>query len=282
MTDIKRALQLGMSQLQPYSESARIDTEILLSHVINKPRSFLYAHPEMLLEKAQFILFERYIARRSLGMPVAYITGTREFWSLPLMVNEDTLIPRPETERLVDITLTLLNAHPRANILDLGTGSGAIALALAKEQALWDIIACDCNPNALLVAEENAQHLSLSNIRFYHSDWFDGVPKDLQFDAIVSNPPYIAANDPHLQTGDLRFEPSMALVSGPHGLTAAAHIIANSMKRLKPGGFLLIEHGFDQKDALLSLLEMHGYIEITAWQDFQGNDRVCGGRKIII
>ena len=282
MTDIKRALHLGVSQLEPYSESARLDTEILLSHAINKPRSYLYAHPETPLDTEQLVLFERYVARRSLGMPIAYITGTREFWSLPLIVNEETLIPRPETERLVDITLMLLNNNPYARVLDLGTGSGAIALALAKEQPSWQILACDYNPNALTVAEKNAHNLKLSNIRFLQSDWFDNIPLDQPFDAIVSNPPYIAANDPHLHSGDVRFEPVLALVSGPQGLTAAEHIIQESLKHLKPGGFLLMEHGFDQKDSLLTMLTDRGYVDVTAWKDFQGNDRVCAGRKIII
>lgn len=279
MIDIKRALSLAVSQLETYIDTARIDAEILLAHTLAKTRTYLYAHPEALLTKQQLLIFQQHVARRSLGTPVAHITGTREFWSLPLKVNNETLIPRPETELLVELMLSRLGHQANARILDLGTGSGAIALALAKERNDWQISACDCSEGALKTAEENALMLGLHNIHFYHSDWFEQIKTPATFHAIVSNPPYIAANDPHLNTGDLRFEPIMALVSGREGLTALEHIIKHSLARLEPDGLLLIEHGYDQKRAVTSMLDDYGYKLVQCWKDFQGHDRVSGGIK---
>jgi release factor glutamine methyltransferase len=279
MIDIKRALSLAISQLDAYIDTSRIDAEILLAHTLSKPRTFLYSHPETLLTKEQLIIFQKNVARRSLGTPVAYITGTREFWSLPIKVTRDTLIPRPETELLIELMLARLEQVNEARILDLGTGSGAIALALAKERRDWHISACDCSEGALKTAEENARNLGLSNICFYHSDWFSKIITPRTFHAIVSNPPYIAANDPHLNSGDLRFEPSLALISGPDGLCALEHIIKHSLARLEPDGLLLIEHGYDQKIAVTTMLNDYGYKRVQCWKDFQGHDRVSGGVK---
>lgn len=278
---IKDALLQGINQLEAHSSSARLDAEVLLAHVLMKDRSFLYAHPDELLTQAQWQTFQRLISQREEGVPIAYLTGTREFWSLSLKVSEDTLIPRPETELLVELTLKLLANETNAQILDLGTGSGAIALACASERPHWQITACDCSPGALQTAEENAARLNLSNVYFYHSDWFEKIAEQPQFDAIVANPPYIAADDPHLIKGDIRYEPQLALVSGEDGLVALKHIIKHSLARLKPGGLLLLEHGFDQKSAVTSMLKDYGYIEIQCWQDWQGNDRVSGGKRII-
>ncbi|CEK09900.1 HemK protein [Legionella hackeliae] len=279
--EIKQALEQASIQLAQCSSSARLDAEILLAHVLIRNRSYLYAYPEATLTQVQWQSFQRLIARRLEGVPIAYLTGTREFWSLPLKVCEDTLIPRPETELLVELTLTLLADNKQAQILDLGTGSGAIALACASEKPQWKITACDCSPGALQTAEENAARLALSNVYFYHSDWFENITPHQLFDAIVANPPYIATNDPHLVEGDVRFEPQLALVSGEDGLYALKHIIKHSIARLKPGGLLLLEHGFDQKSAVTSMLNEYGYTEIQCWQDWQGNDRVTGGKRII-
>jgi len=281
MIDVKRALSIANIQLEVYIDTARIDAEILLAHTLSKTRTWLYAHPEELLSKEQLLIFQQNVARRSLGTPVAHITGTREFWSLPLKVNNETLIPRPETELLVELMLSRLSHETNARVLDLGTGSGAIALALAKERNDWQISACDCSEGALKTAEENAQTLGLNNIRFYHSDWFEQIKTPETFHAIVSNPPYIAANDPHLRQGDLRFEPLTALVSGIDGLSALEHIIKHSLARLEPDGLLLIEHGYDQKAAVTSMLDEYGYKLVQCWKDFQGHDRVSGGIKRI-
>lgn len=281
MIEVQRALNLAIHQLEQYNnESARVDSELLLAHALTKTRTYLYAHPETLLTKSQLHVFQQLVARRSLGTPVAYLIGTREFWSLPLKVNEETLIPRPETELLVELTLTLMRHQPHARILDLGTGSGAIALALAKERNDWRIWACDCSEGALQTAKENAAHLGLLNICFWYSDWFSEIDIEQTFHAIVSNPPYIAANDPHLNEGDLRFEPSLALISGTTGLSAIEHIIKHSIARLEPKGLLLLEHGFDQKLAVASMLNDYGYEEIQCWQDLNGIDRVSGGKRI--
>lgn len=281
MTELKRALELAVKQLTSYSESARVDAEVLLAHIINQPRTYLYTYPEACLTEEQFFRFQKLIARRSLGTPVAYLTGTREFWSLPLKVNEKTLIPRPETELIVELTLSLLLHQWHAHILDLGTGSGAIALALGKERKDWQIMACDCSKDALKTAQENAQHTGISNVQFFQSDWFSKIELPQRFHAIVSNPPYIAANDPHLHQGDVRFEPALALISDNNGYSALQHIIEHSLARLEPNGLLLIEHGYDQKKSVMSLLRDHGYVDVQCWQDWQGNDRVSGGRRKI-
>jgi release factor glutamine methyltransferase len=280
MIELKRALNLAISQLEPYTSTARTDAEVLLAHVLEKSRTYLYSHPEAGLSKQQLLLFQRLVARRSLGVPVAYIIGTREFWSLPLRVNEETLIPRPETELLVELTLKLMSHQPNARILDLGTGSGAIAIALAKERCDWQILACDFSEGALQTAQENAKHLGLTNIDFFKSDWFSEVNTSHQFHAIVSNPPYIAANDPHLVEGDLRFEPSMALIGGTDGLSALEVIIKQSIARLEPEGLLLIEHGFDQKLSVTSMLNDYGYEKVQCWQDLNRINRVSGGYRI--
>ncbi|MBJ16050.1 MAG: protein-(glutamine-N5) methyltransferase, release factor-specific [Legionellaceae bacterium] len=280
MTDIKRALSLATNQLQPFSDTARLDAEILLAHALEKPRIYLYAHSEILLTSEQLAYFQTMVAQRSLGKPVAYIIGTREFWSLPLKVCEETLIPRPETELLVEMTLELLETHKHACVLDLGTGSGAIALALAKEHPNWQIIACDCSLSALKTAQTNAHRLNLTNLTFHHSDWFTNIASSLSFDAIVSNPPYIAANDPHLTMGDVRFEPLLALVSGHSGFSALEHIIQSSYERLKPQGILLLEHGYEQKEAVLKCLADNHYQQLQSWQDLQGHYRVSGGRRM--
>ncbi|MFC3909170.1 peptide chain release factor N(5)-glutamine methyltransferase [Legionella dresdenensis] len=279
MIEIKSALEHAARQLEPYSDTARIDAEILLAHILLKTRTWLYTYPEYQLTTQQIQTFESLVARRSLGTPIAYLTGTREFWSLPLRVNQETLIPRPETELLVELTLSMVSPDAGARILDLGTGSGAIALALAKERPEWDITACDLSESALQTAQDNARLLGINNIRFCRSNWFSNLEISAPFDAIVSNPPYIAANDPHLTIGDVRFEPTHALISGNDGLSDIRHIIEHSLASLVKGGLLLIEHGYQQKLSVTSMLKEYGYVDIASWKDWQNNDRVSGGRS---
>jgi release factor glutamine methyltransferase len=280
MINIKTALSQAVRELKANSDSAHLDAEILLAHILKKSRSYLYAHPDLILTEAQQHSFQHFISQRLNGVPIAYLTKIREFWSLPLKISEDTLIPRPETELLIELVLRLLTDRPQAQILDLGTGCGAIALACASERPNWQISASDCSSGALQIAKENAALLKLSNINFYQSDWFEKIASNQQFDAIIANPPYIAENDPHLLVGDLRFEPNLALVSGKDGLTAIKHIIQHSLARLKPGGLLLLEHGFEQKSVVGSMLNNYGYSQVQSWQDWQGNDRVSGGRLL--
>ncbi|KTC84300.1 peptide chain release factor N(5)-glutamine methyltransferase [Legionella cincinnatiensis] len=252
------------------------EAEILLGHVLNKTRAYLFAHPEVLLTPQQLATFEHLMAQRAQGMPIAYLTGQREFWSLNLKVNEHTLIPRHETELLVALALEFIPNLPDTYILELGTGSGAIALALAKERPNWQIVACDISQEALKVAKENAQNHKIKNINFFQSDWFNGIPQ-YQYHAIVANPPYIAEDDLHVQQGDLRFEPRNALVSSQEGLADLQCIIEHGYEYLLPQGMLLLEHGFDQKFKVQAILNKLGYRNIKCWQDIQGHDRVSGG-----
>ncbi len=276
MTDIKQAIQHALTLLDPTSLSAQIDAEVLLAYTLGTSRTFLYTHPEKKLEKTQKKTYQQLLEKRCEGVPIAYLTSHREFWSLPLRLCEDTLIPRPETELLVEIALTLLKETSPASLLDLGTGSGAVALALASERTDWNVLACDISQAAVEMARHNATHLGLPNVRVLCSDWFSSILEQ-PFDAIVSNPPYIAANDPHLKQGDVRFEPQQALISGVDGLDSLTHIIKHSYDHLLPGGLLLLEHGCLQKQAVTTLLNQRGYKEVCCWQDVQGHDRISGG-----
>lgn len=279
MTEIKQALAQAQIKLSSTPADSVLDAEILLSFVLATTRTYLYTHPEQKLTEAQLQAFNQLIEQREQGQPIAYLTGSREFWSLPLRVTSATLIPRHETELLVELTLDLLGHRRHLRLIDLGTGSGAIALALAKERPNWQIFACDKSQDALAVAQANAADLGLDSILFFNSDWFNNIPKSLLFDAIVANPPYIAEEDPHLKQGDLRFEPQSALVSKDQGLQAISQIIQQSLVRLEPDGLLLMEHGAMQKNAAQTMLRDYGYMMIQSWQDWQGNDRVSGGRR---
>jgi release factor glutamine methyltransferase len=275
MINIRQALARALQQLNPSSDSI-IEAELLLAYVLKKNRAYLFAHPEKCLSLEQHRQYEDLIRERSKGIPISYLTGTREFWSLPLKVNPHTLIPRHETERLVELTLELVPNKPNTRILDLGTGSGAIALALAKERPEWEITACDFSEEALNIAKINASELGIGNVEFYQSDWFSNLP-NVKYKAIVANPPYIAEQDPHLQEGDLRFEPLSALASSQEGLADLQYIIQQSVHHLLPDGLLLLEHGYDQKFSISAILNKLGYEKIQSWQDIQGHDRVSGG-----
>jgi len=276
MTNVKQALVYGSTSLTQTSPSSRIDAEILLAFMLKTTRTSLYTHPEWLVTPTQWQEYQKLIQQRIEGHPIAYLIGTKEFWSLPFQVSTDTLIPRPETELLIELTLALLGETSHAKILDLGTGTGAIALALAKERPTWEIQAIDMSQPALTIARKNAAALNLPQVRFSQSNWLSDINPQL-FNAIITNPPYIAENDPHLEEGDVRFEPRQALISGPKGLNAITEIIFSGINYLQPNGFLLIEHGFCQKEAIADLFKQAGYSKIKHWSDWQGNDRVSGG-----
>ena len=258
-------------------ESPRADAELLLAQAIGQLRSWLYAHSDATLTDEQTRSFRSLLERRRRGEPVAQILGVREFWSLELMVTQDTLIPRPETELLVELALQHVPAKTRSCLLDLGTGTGAIALALAHERPLAEVTAIDADARTLSVAQKNAARLGLGRVRFLLGNWFSAV-RDERYDLIVSNPPYIADDDPHLLQGDLRFEPRSALASGVDGLDAIREIAGQSPRHLQAGGWLLLEHGFDQGRAVRGLLMSAGLTASETHLDMEGRDRVTSGR----
>lgn len=264
------------------SDSPRADAEILLAHVLHKPRSYLLTWPENELSADEAAEFAALIARREAGEPVAYLVGSRGFYGLDLAVSKAVLIPRPETELLVEAALARLPAGACV-LADLGTGSGAIALALANElgHAHKDVqvVAVDVSPDALTQARVNAQTLGLT-VEFRLGSWCAGLAGDV-FDMIVSNPPYIRADDPHLNQGDVRFEPALALASGADGLDAIRAIIACAPAHLKTGGWLLFEHGYDQADDVASLMRAAGFAAVESLLDLQGHARVTLGRRSV-
>ena len=276
---IRECLQQASAQLASSSDSARLDAELLLSKILDKPRSYLFAWPEQPLSFEQQGQFQKLLAQRLQGMPIAYLLGSREFWGMELTVSPATLIPRPDTELLVELALDHLPQDQIQHVLDLGTGSGAIALAIAKERPLTRIIAVDQSLEALNIAQYNQQKLGLQTISFLKSNWFESIPQ-LQFDMIVSNPPYIADTDPHLLQGDVRFEPRSALSAGKDGLSDLKYIIVHAVNYLKPQAWLLLEHGYKQGLAVTELLKKTGYSEVACYQDYAGNDRVSLGRYL--
>lgn len=251
--------------------------EVLLAHVLGRPRGFLKAFPECALDAAQWQTFQDLIARRAGGEPVAYLTGTREFWSLQLCVTPDVLIPRPETERLVELALERIPQHAAWRIVDLGAGSGAIALAIASERPCCTIVATDASAAALHIASDNATRLNLSNVIFHEGRWYEAVNGE-RFDLIVSNPPYVAPGDPHLSQGDLRFEPPAALASADDGLHDLRIIVQGATTYMKAGGWLLVEHGYDQQRAVRELFDTAGFVDVTGYADLADVPRVVAGR----
>lgn len=257
-----------------------LDAEILLAHILHKPRSYLHAWPEHTLTDEQAKQFAEYVKRRSNREPVAYITGRQEFWSLELSVNSDTLIPRPETELLVETTLKLAgDSNPRMKVADLGTGSGAIALALAHERPTWQIYATDSSEHALQIARKNAQQLAINNISFQFGNWCSALCEE-DMDIIVSNPPYIAETEWERYASGLEFEPRQALVSGMDGLEAIRTIIQSASRYLKPSGYLLIEHGYRQGNAVRELFAAAGCSGIYSINDLAGRERVTSGHGL--
>ncbi|EAW30630.1 Modification methylase HemK [marine gamma proteobacterium HTCC2143] len=272
-------LLLHSKNLQSVSDSAMLDVELLLCFCLEKRRSFLRAWPEAEVSTEHERHFLTLLERRIVGEPIAYITGERGFWSLDLQVNASTLIPRPETELLVEKTLELMSDAASADILDLGTGSGAIALALASEKSGWCIVASDVQPNAVALAESNKAKYSLNNVTVLESNWFDAIGNQC-FDVIVSNPPYIDPQDNHLEEGDVSFEPRSALVAENHGLADLEHIADCAGAYLKDRGWLLLEHGYNQADAVQALLLRAGFTKIFTAVDLSGWGRLTGGQFI--
>ncbi len=260
------------------SRIERLDAELLMSYVTGQPRSWLFAHADDLLDQTLAARFAELAGKRQTGEPVAYLTGTREFWSLPLTVDSTVLIPRPETERLVELALDYLpDNKAQPSVLDLGTGSGAVALAIASERPDATVVAVDQSTAALRLAQQNAEHLQLTNVIFRRSDWFDAL-QDLQFDLIAANPPYIRNNDPHLQRGDVAFEPIDALIAGTDGLDDIRRITTAAGKHLTTGGSLVVEHGFEQQPAVVQLFEQHQFVNVSAHTDLAGMPRCVSGR----
>jgi len=277
MPTIGACLRTASARLRDISPSPGLDAEILLGSVLEQPRSYLYTWPERRLEPARLARFETLLARREQGEPVAYLTGRREFWSLDLRVCAATLVPRPETELLVSLALERL-AGTRGPVLDLGTGSGAVALAIARERVDLQVTATDIDSQALATAAGNARRLGLDNLCWRQGDWFEALEGTPRFAMVVSNPPYVAADDPHLMVGDVRFEPRRALVAGADGLAAIRRIIAGAVAHLFAGGWLLLEHGHTQAAAVVVLLRDHGFDAVSDHRDEAGRPRVAVGR----
>jgi release factor glutamine methyltransferase len=269
-------LREAVSQLQA-SESPRRDAEILLGFVTGKARTFILAFGETPLTDEQQAQLAGLLARRERGEPVAHLIGEREFWSLPLFVSPATLIPRPDTECLVEQALARLPAAP-CRILDLGTGTGAIALALASERPDCQVTAVDLIPDAVALAQRNADHLGIRNIEIVQSRWFSAL-EGQQFSLIVSNPPYIDAQDPHLAQGDVRFEPLSALVAADNGLADLHTLIKDAPRYLLPQGWLLLEHGWQQGAAVREIFARYGWQQVETCRDYGDNERLTLGRR---
>ncbi len=274
MTTIKQALEQA-AVLQQVSDSWQLDGELLLASVIGKQREYLFTWPSEELDSSQFLTYQDYCKRRSKGEPVAYILGRQAFWNFDLKVNSSVLIPRPETELLVETAIDLLQSQQleEVKLVDLGTGSGAIALALAANNRDWRLTAVDCSAEALAVAMENAEELALTNIEFRQASWCDGLAHK-HFDLIAANPPYVERGDKHLEEGSLPFEPIIALLAEEGGLAAIRLIAEQSKYCLKKDSWLLIEHGFQQKQDVAQLLIAAGFENIECIQDLAKLDRL--------
>lgn len=275
---VKQALQNAILRLAPMHDNARLDAEVLLALTLDRSRAWLHTWPEHELQPSEARRFASLVEQRSTGVPVAHLTGQREFWSLELCVSEHTLIPRPETELLVGQALACIPADRPCRIADLGTGSGAIALAVAAERPQSTIIATDRSDAALDVARHNARRLGLANVMFAQCNWCAALA-NASLDCIISNPPYIAKDDPHLVRGDVRFEPRSALVSGVDGLDAIRTITGTAPRILKAGGILLIEHGDSQAEEISRLMRERGYHGVQQYRDLAGLLRVTGARS---
>ena len=278
LLNYRQAQQDAAQRLTRLAQSSpELEAALLLCHLLGQPRSHLFAWPEKQLTPEQQSAYEQLVQRRLAGEPIAHITGEREFWSLTLRVTEETLIPRPETELLVERALFHLAGIENPNIADLGTGSGAIALALASELPNALVHACDQSTAALKVASDNARRLELSQVRFFQGDWHQALPRSQHYDLIASNPPYIETEDPHLTRGDLPREPRDALASGPDGLTAIRQIAGEAPSHLLPGGWLLLEHGYNQGEAVRQILAGEGFKQIETLHDLAGQARLTEG-----
>jgi release factor glutamine methyltransferase len=267
----------GASFRLVHSDSPRLDAELLLCAALGQGRTYLFTWPDKTLSDEQLQRFDALLARREAGEPVAHILGERGFWSLDLKVTADTLIPRPETELLVEAALERL-PESGCRVADLGTGSGAIALAIAAECPVCEVVAVERSEGALAVARENAQRNHIENVTFYRGSWFEPLVGQ-RFAIIVSNPPYICADDPHLAEGDVRFEPLTALASGADGLDDIRLIIGGAAAHLEPAGWLLLEHGYDQGEAVSALMRGAGFAAVEVLSDLQDHGRVTLGQR---
>jgi release factor glutamine methyltransferase len=274
-TTVQQALRDAMQQLQDRVEDPYTDSQVLLAHLLAKGRAWILAHGDEVLAAAVVDDYLAMIDRRRRGVPVAHITGSREFWSMPFTVTADTLIPRPETEHLVEQSLAL-PLPAQARVLDYGTGSGVIAVVLAKERPQWAITAVDCSPAALAVARENAQRhqVAVTFVQACALDCFTGQA----FDLIVSNPPYVRQDDPHLQQGDVRHEPAVALAAGADGLDCIRDLVTKAGTCLAPAGTLMLEHGYDQAAAVRRLLTGQGFVGVSTLRDLAGHERLTHGQ----
>ncbi|MEM5529765.1 peptide chain release factor N(5)-glutamine methyltransferase [Gammaproteobacteria bacterium AS21] len=267
---------LATRSLEQVSDSAYLDVQLLLAHVLDKPASYLYTWPEQLLTKQQSDELQALLAKRLVGEPIAYLLGYQDFWSLRLQVSKATLIPRPDTELLVELVLDLLPANASIKAADLGTGTGAIALAVASERPKWQIKASDYVDQAAALAEQNRQTLNIDNVEILTGSWFD--PHVGKYHLIMSNPPYIDPADHHLKQGDVRFEPRSALISERAGLLDLHNIIEQAPEYLEAGGYLVLEHGYDQGESVRELLLKRGFKQVQTKQDLAANDRVSLGQ----
>ena len=255
---------------------ARLDARVLAAHVLGVDAAWLIAHDTDAPSEALVDAFERLLSRRLEGVPIAYLVGAREFYGRRFEVSPDVLIPRPATERLIEVALARMPADHPVDVLDLGTGSGCIAITLALERPLAHVTAVDRAASALLTARRNAENHG-ARVAFLSSDWFAALG-ERRFDLIVSNPPYIRAADPHLTRGDVRFEPVSALAAGDNGLSDLQQLAQRAAAHLRPGGALLLEHGYDQARAVQNMLRMNGFPGAETWTDLSGIGRVSGGR----
>ncbi len=270
---IQSILNQSATALQASSESAVLDAEVLLCHSLQKNRSYLRAWPEKKLSPKQIVQFESLLAQRLQGIPIAYIIGHREFWSRDFLVAPDVLIPRPDTETLIECCLQLIVPKKEAKLIDLGTGSGIIAITLSLERPALTISASDSSATALKVARQNAINHHIAQINFIQSHWFEQIAPQ-HFDFIISNPPYIAPTDRHLSQGDLRFEPKSALMAANNGLQDIITIIEQSRSYLNKGGYLIFEHGYEQKQSVHTILSQYNYQNIHCVHDLSGHARV--------
>jgi release factor glutamine methyltransferase len=272
---VAEALKLAQQRIDA------VDARVLLCHVLARPSSYVLAHPERVLDAREHDLYTTLVERRSRGEPVAYLTGEREFYGRTFRVTPAVLIPRPETELLVDLALERLpGSRTKARVLDAGTGSGCVALAIASERSHARVLAIDQSLEALAVARRNAVALHIGNVAFLQSDWYSALGRE-RFDLIVSNPPYVAKGDGHLTQGDLAFEPRKALDGGADGLDAIRRLISGARRHLVPGGWLLLEHGYDQAQAVRGLFEHARYHGIFSAGDLADIERVTGGRLTV-
>ena len=278
MHAINHILISATQQLHAISETALLDAQVLLAHALHVNQAYLYTWPNKTVSEEQYQQFQSMLNRRLTSEPIAYIIGQKEFWSLPFIVNSSTLIPRSETELIVEFCVNTFTSDQALKLLDLGTGCGAIAIAIASMRPNWQIVATDISNDALTTAQKNAENLQINTVQFIQSHWFKQVPL-AQFDIIISNPPYIAKDDSHLNSPELAYEPMQALVSDDQGMSDLSHIIRHAQRYLASNGYLILEHGYNQSDAVSQLMSANGYTHIINQADLSGIQRVTAGRN---